>query len=81
MGQVCDVFLNTVINKPPNDCVATAKGVVITADRNPVRLRSGKTHSAEPCSKFNDLLQHGALHTILMDENNHSDSDDSEQSS
>lgn len=70
-----------LINRPQNDCLAVAEGVAITADRNPIRLRGGETRFAEPRCIFDDLLWHGALHTILMDENNHSDSDDSEQSS
>lgn len=72
---------NVLINRPQNNCLAVARDVRIAADRNSVQVRGDQTRSAEPCCIFDDLLWHGVLNTMLMDENNHSDSDDSEESS
>lgn len=72
---------NVLINRPQNDLLAFARDASTAADRNFTHLRGGRTHPAEPCCIFNDMLWREVLNTMLMDENNHFDSDDLEESS
>lgn len=65
----------------PKTAAWKLQGMWMAADRNSIQLRDGQTHPEEPWCIFHDLLWHGVLNTMLMDEHNHSDSNDSEESS
>lgn len=57
------------------------QGTEMAANRNSIQLKDGQTHPEELWCIFHDLLWHGVLSAMLMDGHNHSDSNDSEESS